>query len=181
MGLTRLANDCAVLRRRSHRRQSADRGGRPGMLGLPCRHWIPGDSASPRARPGSLRLRLIVAADYAKTREAVRASDRRVPGLRSCWRRWRRRSTPARATLCAWRPASGMPAGRSARDAAVAKMIASDVAMKVTTDAVQVLGGYGYSTGTTRPNATCGRPRRLRSSRERIRSSGSVIGRQLLK
>jgi alkylation response protein AidB-like acyl-CoA dehydrogenase len=31
------------------------------------------------------------------------------------------------------------------RDAAVAKMIASDVAMKVTTDAVQVLGGYGYT------------------------------------
>jgi len=26
----------------------------------------------------------------------------------------------------------------------VAKMIASDAAMKVTTDAVQVLGGYGY-------------------------------------
>jgi alkylation response protein AidB-like acyl-CoA dehydrogenase len=28
---------------------------------------------------------------------------------------------------------------------AVAKMITSDVAMKVTTDAVQVLGGYGYT------------------------------------
>jgi alkylation response protein AidB-like acyl-CoA dehydrogenase len=37
-------------------------------------------------------------------------------------------------------------AGRTfSRDAAVAKMIASDVAMKVTTDAVQVLGGYGYT------------------------------------
>ena len=31
------------------------------------------------------------------------------------------------------------------RDAAVAKLIASDAAMKVTTDAVQVLGGYGYT------------------------------------
>ena len=31
------------------------------------------------------------------------------------------------------------------RDAAVAKMIATDAAMKVTTDAVQVLGGYGYT------------------------------------
>jgi alkylation response protein AidB-like acyl-CoA dehydrogenase len=31
------------------------------------------------------------------------------------------------------------------RDAAVAKMVATDVAMKVTTDAVQVLGGYGYT------------------------------------
>jgi alkylation response protein AidB-like acyl-CoA dehydrogenase len=31
------------------------------------------------------------------------------------------------------------------RDAAVAKMVATDTAMKVTTDAVQVLGGYGYT------------------------------------
>jgi butyryl-CoA dehydrogenase len=30
------------------------------------------------------------------------------------------------------------------RDSAMAKMYASDVAMKVTTDAVQILGGYGY-------------------------------------
>jgi alkylation response protein AidB-like acyl-CoA dehydrogenase len=37
-------------------------------------------------------------------------------------------------------------AGRSfSRDAAVAKMLATDTAMKVTTDAVQVLGGYGYT------------------------------------
>jgi len=31
-----------------------------------------------------------------------------------------------------------------AKDSAMAKMYASDVAMKVTTDAVQILGGYGY-------------------------------------
>ena len=31
------------------------------------------------------------------------------------------------------------------RSAAVAKMVATDTAMKVTTDAVQVLGGYGYT------------------------------------
>ena len=31
------------------------------------------------------------------------------------------------------------------RDAAVAKLTATDTAMKVTTDAVQVLGGYGYT------------------------------------
>jgi alkylation response protein AidB-like acyl-CoA dehydrogenase len=34
---------------------------------------------------------------------------------------------------------------RFTRDAAVAKLIATDAAMKVTTDAVQVLGGYGYT------------------------------------
>jgi alkylation response protein AidB-like acyl-CoA dehydrogenase len=31
------------------------------------------------------------------------------------------------------------------RHAAVAKLVATDAAMKVTTDAVQVLGGYGYT------------------------------------
>ena len=31
------------------------------------------------------------------------------------------------------------------RDAAVAKMTCTDTAMRVTTDAVQVLGGYGYT------------------------------------
>ena len=37
-------------------------------------------------------------------------------------------------------------AGRDfTRDAAVAKLTATDAAMRVTTDAVQVLGGYGYT------------------------------------
>ena len=37
-------------------------------------------------------------------------------------------------------------AGRAfTRDAAVAKLTATDTAMKVTTDAIQVLGGYGYT------------------------------------
>jgi alkylation response protein AidB-like acyl-CoA dehydrogenase len=37
-------------------------------------------------------------------------------------------------------------AGRPySREASVAKLVASDAAMKVTTDAVQVLGGYGYT------------------------------------
>jgi len=37
-------------------------------------------------------------------------------------------------------------AGRAfTRDAAVAKLVATDAAMRVTTDAVQVLGGYGYT------------------------------------
>ena len=31
------------------------------------------------------------------------------------------------------------------REASIAKMVATDNAMKVTTDAVQVLGGYGYT------------------------------------
>jgi alkylation response protein AidB-like acyl-CoA dehydrogenase len=50
----------------------------------------------------------------------------------------------ARATYldAARRRDAGMP---YSRNAAVAKLIATDAAMKVTTDAVQVFGGYGYS------------------------------------
>ncbi len=42
----------------------------------------------------------------------------------------------------AWRKDQGMP---FATEAAMAKCAATDAAMKVTTDAVQVLGGYGYT------------------------------------
>lgn len=50
----------------------------------------------------------------------------------------------ARATYldAARRRDAGLPFGRQA---SVAKLIATDAAMKVTTDAVQVLGGYGYT------------------------------------
>ncbi|MGA8256496.1 MAG: acyl-CoA dehydrogenase family protein, partial [Nocardioides sp.] len=37
---------------------------------------------------------------------------------------------------------AGLPFGR---EASIAKLVATDNAMKVTTDAVQVLGGYGYT------------------------------------
>jgi alkylation response protein AidB-like acyl-CoA dehydrogenase len=42
----------------------------------------------------------------------------------------------------AWRAGSGLAYGHQA---AMAKMFAADVAMRVTTEAVQVLGGYGYT------------------------------------
>ena len=37
------------------------------------------------------------------------------------------------------------PSGELAKIGAMAKCFASDVAMQVTTDAVQLLGGYGYT------------------------------------
>ncbi|WP_395106918.1 acyl-CoA dehydrogenase family protein [Actinomadura sp. SCN-SB] len=50
----------------------------------------------------------------------------------------------ARATYleAARRKDRGLPFGRQA---SIAKLVATDAAMKVTTDAVQVLGGYGYT------------------------------------
>ena len=50
------------------------------------------------------------------------------------------------ARACYLMAARKRDAGRPfIRDAAVAKLVATDTAMKVTTDAVQVLGGYGYT------------------------------------
>ena len=48
-----------------------------------------------------------------------------------------RDGAPRRAAADAGQPFS--------REASIAKMVATDNAMKVTTDAVQVLGGYGYT------------------------------------
>jgi len=42
----------------------------------------------------------------------------------------------------AWREQEGLPYGKQS---AMAKMFASDVAMEVTTEAVQIFGGYGYT------------------------------------
>ena len=94
---------------------------------------------------GLAQAALDLAGGLCEDARAVWASDRGVPGAcASCSRTWRLRSTPpARRTCMAARKRD---AGRPfSRDAAVAKLIASDVAMKVTTDAVQVLGGYGYT------------------------------------
>ncbi|MCE9584195.1 MAG: acyl-CoA dehydrogenase family protein [Planctomycetes bacterium] len=50
------------------------------------------------------------------------------------------------ARLLVWNAASRVEHGeRSAKEAAFAKAFAADMCMKVTTDAVQVFGGYGYS------------------------------------
>jgi alkylation response protein AidB-like acyl-CoA dehydrogenase len=49
------------------------------------------------------------------------------------------------ARLLVWRAAWLVEQGRpNAREAAIAKAFAADMAMKVCVDAVQVFGGYGY-------------------------------------
>jgi acyl-CoA dehydrogenase len=50
------------------------------------------------------------------------------------------------ARLLVWHAAEMAERGeKSAKEAAIAKAFAADMCMKVTTDAVQVFGGYGYS------------------------------------
>lgn len=51
------------------------------------------------------------------------------------------------ARLLCWRASWLIDAGlRNTREAAIAKAFAADMAMRVATDAVQIFGGYGYST-----------------------------------
>ena len=75
-------------------------------------------------------------------RSAARSST--IRGLASCWPTWLRPSVSARATYldAARRRDLGRP---YSTQASVAKLVATDAAMKVTTDAVQVFGGAGYT------------------------------------
>jgi alkylation response protein AidB-like acyl-CoA dehydrogenase len=93
---------------------------------------------------GLAQAALDLAADYAKTREQFGHPIAEFEGLRFLLAEMAAAVDSARATylMAARKRDAGRP---FSRDAAVAKMIASDVAMKVTTDAVQVLGGYGYT------------------------------------
>jgi alkylation response protein AidB-like acyl-CoA dehydrogenase len=93
---------------------------------------------------GLAQAGLDLAADYAKQREQFGRSIAEFQGLRFLLAEMAAAVDAARATylMAARKRDAGRP---FSRDAAVAKMIASDTAMKVTTDAVQVLGGYGYT------------------------------------
>ena len=65
-------------------------------------------------------------------------------GCSSCSPTWRRTSRRARATYL--HAARLKDAGRPfSRQASIAKLTATDAAMRVTTDAIQVLGGNGYT------------------------------------
>jgi alkylation response protein AidB-like acyl-CoA dehydrogenase len=55
------------------------------------------------------------------------------------------------------------------KEAAMAKMYASDAAMRAAIEGVQILGGYGY-TRSTPWSATCGTPRSPRSTKAPTRS-----------
>jgi alkylation response protein AidB-like acyl-CoA dehydrogenase len=93
---------------------------------------------------GLAQAALDLAADYAKQREQFGRPIAEFEGLRFLLAEMAAAVDSARATylMAARKRDAGRP---FSRDAAVAKMIASDTAMKVTTDAVQVLGGYGYT------------------------------------
>ena len=106
--------------------------------------WTPVGSGSPRAPPGWLRRRSIARSAYAKEREQFGRPIAEFQGMEFLLAEMAAAVDTARASylMAARKRDAGRP---FTRDAAVAKMMATDTAMRVTTDAVQVLGGYGYT------------------------------------
>ena len=130
----------------------------------------PAGSASPPSPPGWPRAPSTTPCDYAQQRETFGKRIIDHQGLAFVLADMEAAVESARAiTLHAARlQGPGLP---FSREASIAKLVATDNAMKVTTDAVQVLGGAGY-TRTSRSSATCARPRSCRSSKAPTRSSG---------
>ena len=103
--------------------------------------------ASPRRRSGIAQGATDYALEYARTRETMGKPIARAPA-------GRRRSSPTwrpsarRRAACSTASAGWSTTASTAREltkaSAMAKLFCSDTAMEVTTDAVQVLGGYGY-------------------------------------
>ena len=94
---------------------------------------------------GLAQAALDAAVEYAKQREQFGSAIAEFQGIQFLLAEMAAAVDSARATYLM--AARKRDAGRQfTRDAAVAKLVATDAAMKVTTDAVQVLGGYGYTT-----------------------------------
>ncbi|WP_404352459.1 acyl-CoA dehydrogenase family protein [Phycicoccus jejuensis] len=96
------------------------------------------------ASTGLAQGALDLAASYAKERKQFGRAIGEFQGLSFLLADMEAAVTSARATYL--HAARLKDAGRAfSKEAAVAKLVATDAAMKVTTDAVQVLGGAGYT------------------------------------
>ena len=93
---------------------------------------------------GLAQAALATAAAYAKEREQFGRPIAEFQGLQFLLADMAAAVESARATYlsAARRRDAGLP---FTQQAAIAKLVCTDAAMKVTTDAVQVLGGYGYT------------------------------------
>ena len=108
-----------------------------------------------RSRPGVAAQALGIAqgaldyaAGYAKERHQFGRAIAEFQGLQFMLADMEAQTAAARA-LVYWASqlidaGGARAAGEVTRAAAIAKLVAGDAAMKVTTDAVQILGGYGY-------------------------------------
>ena len=87
------------------------------------------------------------ALEYAKTRETMGKPIARAPAHRRrsspTWRRRARRRAGSSTASARW-STTASTAPELTKASAMAKLFCGDVAMEVTTEAVQILGGYGY-------------------------------------
>ena len=91
---------------------------------------------------------LDLAAQYVQDRSSSESASPTSRASSSCWPTWRRRSTRpgCSSTARARGSTPGAPTPRSA--SSMGKLFASDTAMRVATDCVQLLGGVGYTKDT---------------------------------
>ena len=123
---------------RLHRRRG------PGPADRLLAHWIPAGWASPRSPSGWRRPRWTRPIAYANERTTFGRKIIDHQGLGFLLADMAAAVASARATYldAARRRDLGRP---YSAQASVAKLVATDAAMKVTTDAVQVFGGVGYT------------------------------------
>jgi len=121
------------------------------MLGKPGRGFMIAMSTFDTSRPGVASQAVGIAAgaldlavDYASTRKQFGRPVAANQGLGFLLADMATRVEAARALTYAVARFVDMKKGRPTKFSAMSKCFASDVAMQVTTDAVQVFGGYGY-------------------------------------
>jgi len=119
--------------------------GEPGMgMSIALSALDSGRLGIAAAATGLAQAALDVAAGYATERKQFGRAISEFQGLSFLLADMEAAVTSARATYL--HAARLRDAGRPfSKQAAIAKLVCTDAAMKVTTDAVQVLGGYGYT------------------------------------
>ncbi|MGN6635980.1 MAG: acyl-CoA dehydrogenase family protein [Oryzihumus sp.] len=119
--------------------------GEPGMgMSIALSALDSGRLGIAAAATGLAQAALDVAAGYATERQQFGRAISEFQGLSFLLADMEAAVTSARATYL--HAARLRDAGRPfSKQAAIAKLVCTDAAMKVTTDAVQVLGGYGYT------------------------------------
>jgi len=109
-------------------------------LGTLYRSRVASASQSLGVAQGALDL----SAAYVQEREQFGRSLSRIQAVQTIVGRMVTQVEAARSLVLAAAARYDAGAGEKARFSSMAKLFASDVAMKVTIDAVQIMGGYGY-------------------------------------
>jgi len=144
MGLSRGSRPHRLLRPGPRRGRTIDRRRGPGPCKSRSPHWIRAGLGIAAVAVGVAQAALDEATRYANERTTFgrKIIDHQGLGflladMAAAW------PAPARPILM---PRAGATwTGRIPQQASVAKLVATDAAMRVTTDAVQVFGGVGYT------------------------------------